>query len=344
MNESPLQPKPRPRLDPRSDPQLDPQSNPGVKDVRHFREMLQAIDERWDRQAKRRLRKILTLGVAFSLLIHIGIMIYLSLMYRAAPAGPGTEPVWVDFSFLPEELPDRIAEEMDDLISEDISDLEDTAKDDPAPQLEATIPAADLEVVSVGAAPQLGGGAGTEGMGGLGGGGGGATFFGISSKGTRFAYIVDRSGSMLGEDRMEVAKDELKKSIEGLPDYAYFHVLFYSSRVLESPSQRGWKPARHRSVRSFLRWLSGVDAQGGTQPLSAFKMVFELDPQPEVIYFLTDGEIPPGTAGMVRQFNEKGRKAVIHTIAFGDPTSQDQLKDIASASGGIYRFVSGRRP
>ena len=67
-----------------------------------------------------------------------------------------------------------------------------------------------------------------------------------------------------------------------------------------------------------------------------------LEPRPDVIFFLTDGEIPRSeeTLAAVTLLNSRGRRVVINTIAFGDPASQELLREIARRSGGIYRFVS----
>ncbi len=92
-------------------------------------------------------------------------------------------------------------------------------------------------------------------------------------------------------------------------------------------------------MRSFIHWLDKIDSSGGTLPLPAFQKVFGLSVRPDVIFFLTDGEIPPDTAANVTSLNSRGRRVVINTIAFGDPASQAQLKDIARRSGGVYRFV-----
>ena len=64
---------------------------------------------------------------------------------------------------------------------------------------------------------------GTEGEGlgtGLGtGSGAGAEFFGIRARGQRFAYVVDISGSMGQNGRLELALGELVRSLAALPDF-----------------------------------------------------------------------------------------------------------------------------
>ena len=73
--------------------------------------------------------------------------------------------------------------------------------------------------------------------------------------------------------------------------------------------------------------------------VSSFMSVFDLEPRPDVIFFLTDGIIPQDTAAKVRLYNSTGRVIPINTIAFGSPAGQEQLKQIAADSEGVYRFV-----
>ena len=72
------------------------------------------------------------------------------------------------------------------------------------------------------------------------------------------------------------------------------------------------------------------------------EQVFSIEERPDVIFFLTDGEIPRAeeTLETVTLLNSRGRRVVINTIAFGDPASQELLREIARRSGGIYRFVA----
>ena len=146
--------------------------------------------------------------------------------------------------------------------------------------------------------------------------------------------------------KLTVAMRELARSVTSLPDYAQFLVILFSTEYHRPPMQNGWLLATHRTTSSFVQWLESVEAAGGTQPLPAFQAVLAMDPRPDVIFFLTDGEIPAGTDENVAALNARGEPVVINTIAFGNPSSQDQLKRMANRSGGAYRFVptAGNQP
>lgn len=305
---------------------------------------LDQLEQERDTRSRRRVRNLLAVGLLISAAFHIGLMIYLGLLVRWLPAGNSLQPTNIEFNFTTEDdLTSLESADLNDLVPEALTDVDTLPQDDPTADLSAEVPAADLEVAAAGAMPTLGGsGDGTGGDPTLNGGGGATTFFGVSSKGSRFAYIVDRSGSMRSDRRMEVALQELTRSISGLPDFAYFYVVFFSNSnaQLTPPMQQGWTRATRSNVTRFARWINGnVRPGGGTFPFSSFTEVLELDQRPDVIFFLTDGEIPDDTATQVAALNTRGTRVVINTIAFGDPSSQDQLRRIASESGGVYRFV-----
>lgn len=302
---------------------------------------------------------MLLLGIGLSFLIHASLLLYLATIYRAGGGGTGGggDSVVVEFSFLPEgKLADAAPFAPGDLATE----IESTALELPAvdaPSLsDAVAPTGALGGGEGAGLPTLGGsgaggggsgdgaGGGDGGGGLLGGGAGGTSFFGISSKGNRFAYIVDRSMSMAEDSRLEVLKRELVRSIDSLPDYASFCVIFFSSDLLIPEMQDGWMRARGNLITRFAQWLANVSPSGGTVPGPAFINVLSMPVRPDVIFFMTDGEITNFTPEEVAGLNRRGKHVVINTIAFGEPGSQELLKQIARESGGTFRFVPSRRP
>ncbi|MHC4989431.1 MAG: vWA domain-containing protein [Planctomycetota bacterium] len=299
-----------------------------------------------DRYVRQRRRQLLLMGVALSLLAHISLMIVLNLVYRPARGGgaaPG--PVSYEFAILQEEqLTDLESTEFEDINPEEISEVEEEISELEPTEFSGDVSAPELEIAAAGAMSTLGGaGSGDGGMPGLGGGGAGTSFFGISSEGSRFAYIVDISGSMGQGRKMATAMRELGRSIASLPDYAHFYVVLYNSSAMVPPMQRGWTRARRSATRSLIQFLEQEVTPGrGTDPKPAFQVVFSLDVRPDVIFFLTDGEIATMSASFVAALNNRGRPVIINTIAFGDPSSQELLKQIAFESDGTYRFVPSR--
>jgi hypothetical protein len=89
----------------------------------------------------------------------------------------------------------------------------------------------------------------------------------------------------------------------------------------------------------MIREFQSVKPMGGTKPILAFDIAFALDPLPEVIFFLTDGDSLGFELDELIQKMPKNKRIVINTIAFGNNSTQQLLQDIATTSGGKYTFV-----
>lgn len=194
-------------------------------------------------------------------------------------------------------------------------------------------------------AGELGGAGDVSGVGeggSLGGaGGGGARFFGVEAVGSRFAYIVDISGSMAGP-KMAALQRELEKSIDELAERSSFHIILFSSDAKPLGGRAKWTEASLKNKKATIQLIEGVNAGGATNPSPAFEAVFELKPRPEAIYFMTDGLFNPEVASLVRQSNTVGGRIIpIHCIAFVSQDAEDIMRRIANESDGSYTFVPG---
>lgn len=170
--------------------------------------------------------------------------------------------------------------------------------------------------------------------------GGAAKFFGVEAVGTRFAYIVDISGSMQGP-KLRAMKIELIESTSALLEHMQFYVVFFSSDSNPMGGRTRWTRADETGKSWARDRTNEVNAFGGTNPLTAFQLVFDLTPRPDAIYFMTDGLFDAETAKEVARMNKRGKRVPIHTIGF-DMQSDDAvklLKQIAEESGGRYSPV-----
>lgn len=162
-------------------------------------------------------------------------------------------------------------------------------------------------------------------------------FFGIEAHARRIAYVVDASGSMHGE-RFQLACDELQRSIDELDAEQSFFVVFFNSSTFPQPDPAGpafWS-ATEPNREQIERWIDSLHADGGTQPLNALLLCLELEP--DIIYLLSDGQIPVEVSHDVELAN---RAAIpIHTVSFyADPSANALLELISTASGGQHRQV-----
>lgn len=190
-----------------------------------------------------------------------------------------------------------------------------------------------------------GGGAGDvggEGLGGLGtggGSGGGARFFGVEAQGNRFAYVVDVSTSMEGP-RIASLRQELRQSVERLLDSSQFIVCLFSTDASLLGGRGTWTDASAAGKKWGASQIDLINANGGTNPLPGFKIIFGTRPRPDAIYFMTDGEFDPRVVDEIAVMNRQLR-IPIHCICFGSEDGEKLMRQIARQSKGTYTFVPG---
>jgi von Willebrand factor type A domain len=157
------------------------------------------------------------------------------------------------------------------------------------------------------------------------------SFFGIRAEGQLFIYVVDCSGSMDDEDRLDRAKSELRRSVNALQSPQRFKVIFYNNRPVPMPGELP-KPADYPSKAQLSRWLTLIEAEGATDPRSSLSLALAM--KPDAVFLLSDGAFPEGTPEAVAKLNPK--KVPIHCIDLANGAAGDGLRKIASESGGQY--------
>lgn len=180
-----------------------------------------------------------------------------------------------------------------------------------------------------------GGGAGR----GEGAGGGGVGFFGTKAAGNSFVFVVDRSGSMDSDGRMQAAKRELTRAIGTLQPHQKFYVLFYNGsmqRMLGALAPDGLVAALPETKDAVRDWMQSINASGGTSPAEALQTALAMEP--DVLFFLTDGQIPETSGREIRAANQHG--TVVHTTSLVAEQSSNLLASIAEENGGTYRHLA----
>ena len=92
--------------------------------------------------------------------------------------------------------------------------------------------------------------------------------------------------------------------------------------------------ARKEELYGFLQ---SVEPQGSTDPAPAMRAAFMAEP--DVIYFLTDGEFDRDLLPKLDRWN-RDRQVRIFTIAYFNRTGAALLEEIAREHGGEFRFVT----
>ncbi|HLJ96353.1 MAG TPA: vWA domain-containing protein [Gemmataceae bacterium] len=149
--------------------------------------------------------------------------------------------------------------------------------------------------------------------------------------------MVDCSGSMGVDGRLDTAKGELLKSLEQLASSIRFQVIPYNRHAepLRINGQSGLTFATAEHKRTVAHLLEDIHAEGGTDHAGALKRALSLGP--EVIFFLTDAD--DLRAEDIRNISllNHGR-SVIHAIGFGRGGS-GSLNALAQTNQGIYRAL-----
>ena len=167
-------------------------------------------------------------------------------------------------------------------------------------------------------------------------GGTGSEFMGVKSAEINVVYVIDSSGSMDGE-RFTHAKLELKRSIERLPSNGSFALLFFNQFYNVVPPGH-LIPANTANKAAAKQWIDKQGAEGGTDPTDA--MVFALRLKPGAIFLMTDGVFVnhQNTFNEIKR-NNPDSKTSVSTIAFHERAAEQDLKAIAAANRGDYRYV-----
>lgn len=178
----------------------------------------------------------------------------------------------------------------------------------------------------------MGNGQGAAGQAGM------ASFFGATGQGTRFVFVLDKSGSMNGKAFAD-ARFELIRSLRALQPHEKFYVIFYDNDAEPMPAP-GLVPATQGNIDRYVKWVREVSTGGGTDPTAAMTKALK-DLKPDTIWLLSDGAFNVAVAETITQLNPQ-RRVHINTIAFKNRAGEAILKIIADENKGDYRFVGSR--
>lgn len=276
-------------------------------------------------------------AVVLSIFIHLFLAVIADMVRFGFGAGEARRSGEVEVAIMTQA---ELARLEDAALGLDSPEVPDSPLETPDASLQTSI--ADDGAVSTdlgGVGPVLGGGdiSGSSGLG-LGGGSGGTSFFGVEARGSRFAFIVDVSGSMGVNNRIDALKRQLVTSVNGLAENGSFFIIAFADTGIPLANRREWVGADERGKRWARQHIQNLEPLGSTQPLGSFELVFRLRPRADAIFFLTDGEFDEQVADDIIILNSEHRIPV-HCICLDSRDGERQMKKIALKSGGTYTFV-----
>ncbi|MHB8873531.1 MAG: VIT domain-containing protein [Myxococcaceae bacterium] len=163
--------------------------------------------------------------------------------------------------------------------------------------------------------------------------------------GKRITFVIDTSGSMMGE-RIKIARDALKYCVSRLNPQDHFNVVRFSTDVealFEVP-----KAATKESIAKALGFVDSMEALGGTAIDEAMKRSLKDGSDghaqgPHIVMFITDGQPTVGetdetqiSAGAKAANKARSR---IFTFGVGEDLNARLLDRIASEGEGTSEFV-----
>jgi len=166
----------------------------------------------------------------------------------------------------------------------------------------------------------------------------------IGSSGS-VVYVIDRSGSMGSDNRLERVKSELIAGINSLKSKQRFSVAFFDDQVWlfgHSPSSFSefsspkltLMQATKKNKEEAVEWIRNMTIGGGTDPIPA--SILAIQAKPSLVMLLSDGEFPLSAVSQITNLNKsrRGKTSRIDCIGLGE--SVETLQKIAKQNDGRY--------
>ena len=169
----------------------------------------------------------------------------------------------------------------------------------------------------------------------------------VTEPGNHHTFIIDKSGSMSGDNRLNQAKNALLAALNKMKPTKKFYVFFFdsSSTGMEGGSRRAFK----WEIDLVRPWIEEQAPGSRTDPRKAIRDAFERI-KPDTIWILTDGRFngSGGTTAVRNLITELNTNNLVrvNTVGFGRaPQYVDRnLGGIAIDNNGTYYFSrSGNR-
>jgi hypothetical protein len=208
--------------------------------------------------------------------------------------------------------------------------------------------------------------------------GSGASFFGGTSTGQRFLFVLDHSGSMK-KNQVDLRNDELEKALKSLKGVQYQVLLFagggyyawdgwsvkrqgkldnlvkgpggsylfksvkgYGDYKFDGPESRlpkaDWLPASAANVKNTMKIVKKDPLFGGTDWEVALNVAHVMDPPPDVIFFMADGT-GGNSPPPILKVNAKYGKPPINMVAMQTTAGAKEFAEIAKKTKGSFTIV-----
>jgi uncharacterized protein with von Willebrand factor type A (vWA) domain len=160
----------------------------------------------------------------------------------------------------------------------------------------------------------------------------------VATTARRVVYLLDGSGSMMS--KFDGLRSAVSSAVGELKPAQFFNVVIMQEND-GAPFNRQSLAATEANKALFAGFMKKARPHGASDPIAALRFAFAQNP--EVIYFLTDGDFPNNNQVLqeIHKLNA-ARRTKIHTIAFVNRGEEYEklLRQISEESGGTFRAVS----
>ena len=286
-----------------------------------------------------------------SLTVHAVVLLLLGLMTFALREQPAVELIAVanePYPDIPTEATFAIqaadsAETASELLPTELADPGEMAAGDISLSIDSLLDESTTDSGSYAAALDDFGAMGTQESGhaaqGVGR-GGESSFFGAGGAGSRVAFVVDGSNSMVG-GRFETTLLEIARSVDALREQQFFFVVIYSDMaypMFHPEAAEDMVAATPDHKQRLKSWLQSAEMCTGGRVADALEMALELRPQ--LVYLLSDGEMNQRAVRALIDLAQPG--VTLHTLGMtvSDVKSESNLRRVAAAHGGTFSHVA----
>jgi len=157
------------------------------------------------------------------------------------------------------------------------------------------------------------------------------------------AFVIDHSGSMAGQDKLEWVKQAFDVFIRQVRDIDFVSlVIFDDTAAVVFPSTRMNSPEKRNR---FRRAVDEIEPDGGTNLVAGLKLGYEQvmsnyrKEYTNRVLFLTDGM---GTSDGILEMADSYRQVGINvsTIGVGRGFDHNLMRELAKSGGGSSRFIA----
>ncbi len=157
-------------------------------------------------------------------------------------------------------------------------------------------------------------------------------------------FVLDKSGSMKGNNKLGQAKEALKFCVNSLNKGDRFGIISFSTDIEEL--DESLLRANKKNVEDAIRFISKIKSRGGTNINDALQTALAKDPdakRPRIIVFLTDGLPTVGERNVdaiLRNVEKAETESIrLFTFGVGYDVNTHFLDKLAESNRGVPQYV-----